>query len=126
MIIRALLHLYAYYGDTFKVSCPTGSRRTLNLFEVSQELVARLTKIFLPDRSGQRPVYGNSQKFHADLHWREYVSFFEYFNGDTGEGLGASHMTGWTALIATLIHLFGRVDAATLLSEGKRAGFRLA
>ncbi len=126
MIIRALLNFYAYYGDTLKVSFPTGSLNALNLFDVSQELVGRLTRIFLPDRNGRRPVYGATERFRLDPHWHNYISFFEYFNGDTGAGLGANHMTGWTALIAPLIHLFSRLDAASLLDEGKRAAFRFA
>jgi hypothetical protein len=124
MIIRALLGFYAYYGDTLKVACPTGSNNVVNLFEVSQELARRLTTIFLADGNGRRPVYGNSEKFQTDAHWRNYMMFFEYFNGDTGTGLGANHMTGWTALIAGLIHMFSYLDAESLLAVGKEAAFR--
>jgi hypothetical protein len=91
----------------------------MNLFEISKDIVHRLTAIFLPDEQGRRPVYGARTKFQTDPLWSEYLNFFEYFNGDTGEGLGASHQTGWTGLVAALIQLFGNLDAKTFLETGK-------
>ena len=121
LLIRALLHFYTFYGDAFRVECPTGSGRTMNLFEVAKELSARLTRIFLRDERGRRPVYGGTEKFQADPHWRDLILFFEYFHGDNGAGIGASHQTGWTGLIAALIQLFGILDAPALLEAGKSA-----
>ena len=115
LIVRALLNLYTFYGDEFKVECPTGSGRYLTLFEVAQELVRRLTGTFLRDANGRRPVYGGTARFQGDPHWRDLILFYEYFHGDNGAGLGASHQTGWTALVAPLLDLFGRLDAKTLL-----------
>ncbi|MFO0818427.1 MAG: glucosidase [Pirellulales bacterium] len=124
MIIRALLQYYLYYGDNFKIECPTGSGNLMNLFEVSQELSNRLTKIFLRDEHGRRPVYGGAEKFQSDPHWRDYVLFYEYFHGDNGAGLGASHQTGWTGLAAKFIQLYGKLDAKHALEGGKLAGFQ--
>jgi len=121
LLVRALLSFYSFYGDTFKVECPTGSGKSMNLFEVAREIVARLTRIFLQDESGHRPVYGRMEKFQTDPHWKDYVQFFEYFHGDDGAGLGASHQTGWTGLIARLIDLFERLDAKEFLEIGKTA-----
>jgi hypothetical protein len=121
LLIRALLAFYAYHGESFKVECPTGSGRLLNLFEVAREIATRLTRIFLRDERGRRPVYGGTETFQTDPHWRDYVLFYEYFHGDNGAGIGASHQTGWTGLVATLIQLFGRVDAARLLEIGRAA-----
>jgi hypothetical protein len=119
LIIRALLNFYLYYGDTFKIEFPTGSHRVMNLFDISKNLAHRLKAIFLPDENGERPVYGRYNKFQNDPHWRDNLNFFEYFNADNGTGLGASHQTGWTGLVATLIQLFGSTDAETLLETGK-------
>ncbi len=121
-LIRALLNFYLYYGDTFRVECPTGSGRLMNLFEVAKEISDRLTRIFLRD-GGRRPVYGATRKFQEDPHWRDHILFYEYFHGDNGAGLGASHQTGWTGLVAKLIQLFGELDAKTLLEAGKRGVF---
>ena len=121
LIIRALLSFYLYYGDNFKIECPTGSGKLMNLFEVSQEISKRLERIFLRDEKGRRPVYGGSQKFQTDPYWRDNLLFYEYFHGDNGAGIGASHQTGWTGVIARLIHLFGCLDAKTFLEGGKRA-----
>jgi hypothetical protein len=118
VIIRALLNFYLYYGDSFKVEFPTGSHHLMNLFDISKNLAHRLTGIFLLNDQGARPVYGSRTKFR-DAYWRDYVSFFEYFDGDTGAGLGASHQTGWTGLVAALIQLFGNLDSKTLLETGK-------
>ena len=119
--IRALLQFYCYYGDSFKVECPTGSGRKMNLFEVARELATRLTRIFERDEHGRRPVYGGTQQFQTDPQWKDNILFYEYFHGDNGAGLGASHQTGWTGLIATLIQVFGRLDARQFLETGMRA-----
>jgi hypothetical protein len=123
LLIRALLQYYLYYGDGFKVECPTGSGRLMNLFDVSREIVNRLTSIFLRDEAGQRPVYGGSEKFQTDPHWRDCLLFFEYFHGDNGAGIGASHQTGWTGLVAKLIELFGQLEGDSLLAGGKAEAF---
>jgi Glycosyl hydrolase family 63 C-terminal domain len=115
LIVRALLNLYGFYGDEFKVQCPRGSGRYMTLVEVAQEISRRLTGIFLRDANGQRPVYGGTAKFQEDPHWRDLILFYEYFHGDNGAGLGASHQTGWTGLAAFLLDLFGRLDAKTVL-----------
>jgi Glycosyl hydrolase family 63 C-terminal domain len=124
LLIRALLQLYLYYGDNFKIECPTGSGKMMNLFEVSKEISRRLESIFLPDKQGRRPVYGGTEKFQTDPYWRDYVLFYEYFHGDNGAGLGASHQTGWTGVIARLIHLFGQIDADSFLSGGRKTVFQ--
>ncbi len=123
LFIRALLSFYLYYGDSFKIECPTGSGIQMNLFEVAREIASRLTRIFLRDQSGRRPVYGASEKFQSDPHWRDYLLFFEYFNGDNGAGLGASHQTGWTGIVAKLMEIFGRLDAESYLAAGTRGVF---
>lgn len=123
LIIRALLTYYAYYGDNFTIECPTGSGNLMNLFDVSKEISERLTRIFLRDEQGRRPVYGGTAKFQDDPYWRDNILFYEYFHGDNGAGLGASHQTGWTGLVAKLIELFGRLDSETLLLAGRRAAF---
>ncbi len=123
LIIRALQNFYLYYGDNFKIECPTGSGKMMNLFEVSKEISDRLVSTFTRDAKGQRPVYGGSEKFQTDPHWRDHILFYEYFHGDNGAGLGASHQTGWTALVAKLIELYGRVDAEHALEAGKQAAF---
>jgi hypothetical protein len=115
LLLNALLQFYRYYGDGFKVECPTGSGKQINLFEVSQEIVNRLTRIYQRGQNGRRPVYGGIEKLQTDPYWRDYLLFHEYFHGDNGAGIGASHQTGWTGVIARLIDLFGRVDATTLL-----------
>jgi hypothetical protein len=123
LIIRSLLHYHSYYGDNFKIECPTGSGNLMNLFEVAREIANRLTRIFLRDEAGQRPLYGGSDKFQNDPHWRDHLLFYEYFHGDNGAGIGASHQTGWTGIVATLIELFGKVDAEALMQGGKVAVF---
>jgi len=115
LIIRALLNLYAFYGDDLKVECPTRSGRQMTLFEVAQEISRRLSTTFLRGADGSRPVYGGTAKFQKDPHWRDLILFYEYFHGDNGAGLGASHQTGWTGLVAVMLDLFGRVEAKTLL-----------
>jgi hypothetical protein len=123
LLIRALLNFYAYHGDSFRVECPTGSGREMNLFEVAHEIAKRLTRIFLRDENGRRPVYGESEKFQNDPHWRNHLLFYEYFHGDQGVGIGASHQTGWTGLASSLLEFFGRVDPARFLEVGKRGAF---
>ncbi len=123
LIIRALLNYYLYYGDNFKIECPTGSGKMMNLFEVSKEIADRLTKIFLRDKDGQRPVYGGAEKFQSDPYWRDHILFYEFFHGDNGAGLGASHQTGWTGLVAKLIQLYGFLDPRKALEAGKAAAF---
>jgi hypothetical protein len=123
LLIRALLSFYLYYGDNFKIECPTGSGNLMNLFEVGREIANRLTGIFLRDKSGRRPVYGGSEKFQTDPHWRDYILFYEYFHGDNGAGLGASHQTGWTGIVAKLIEIFGALDAVQFLEAGKAGAF---
>jgi len=123
LIIRALLNFYLYYGDNFKIECPTGSGKLMNLFEVSKEISDRLTRIFLRDDYGRRPVYGGTEKFQSDPFWRDNIYFFEYFHGDNGAGLGASHQTGWSGLVAKLIQLYGFLDPKRALEVGKRAAF---
>jgi hypothetical protein len=119
LLIRSLLNLYQFYGDDFKVECPTGSGKYMTLFEVAKEIASRLSNIFLRDANGKRPVYGGTKKFQDDPHWRDYILFYEYFHGDNGAGLGASHQTGWTGVIARSLDLFARVKAADALQISK-------
>ena len=123
LIVRALAQYYLYYGDSFKVECPTGSGRMMNLFEVSAELVRRLSAIFERDQAGRRPVFGGSETFQNDPHWRDCLLFYEYFHGDNGAGIGASHQTGWTGVIARLLQLYGSMDDQSLLREGIARAF---
>jgi hypothetical protein len=123
LLIRALLSFYGYYGNDFKIECPTGSGNLMNLFEVAREISSRLTRIFLRDKSGRRPVYGGTEKFQTDPHWKDYILFYEYFHADNGAGLGASHQTGWTGLVAKLIELFGRLEGEQLLMSGRTGAF---
>jgi hypothetical protein len=126
LIIRALLNFYLYYGDNFKIECPTGSGKMMNLFEVSKEIADRITRTFTRNEHGRRPVYGGTEKFQTDPHWRDYILFYEYFHGDNGAGIGASHQTGWTGLVAKMIQLYGLLDPKRALGVGKEAGFRQA
>jgi hypothetical protein len=119
LIIRGLLNLYAFYGDDFTVECPTGSGTRMTLFEVARELSRRLSGSFLRDANGRRPVYGGCAKFQDDPHWRDLILFYEYFHGDNGAGLGASHQTGWTGLIARLLDLFARITPEDALQTPK-------
>jgi hypothetical protein len=116
LLIRALINYYCYYGPNFRVECPTGSGRRLTLYEVAQEITERLSRIFLLDDQGRRPVYGQAPKFSDDPRWRDHLLFYEYFHGDNGAGIGASHQTGWTGLIASLLHYFSTVSAAEALN----------
>ncbi len=107
LLIEALQKFDFYYGEDFKIEFPTGSEKMLTLWEVSQELSKRLSNIFLKDTEGRRAVFGNTEKFQTDEHWRDHILFYEYFHGDKGSGLGASHQTGWTGLIAKLLQQIG-------------------
>jgi Mannosylglycerate hydrolase MGH1-like glycoside hydrolase domain len=120
MLIRALMNYYLYYGDTFQVECPTGSGNLMNLFEVARELSERLIRIFVRDEHGRRAVYGGIERFQSDPNWKDCLLFHEYFHGDNGAGLGASHQTGWTGLVGSLIEFFGQVDGARFLKGGRR------
>jgi len=121
LLIRALLQYYMYYGDSFTIECPTGSGREMNLFQVAREIANRLTGIFLRGQDGRRPVYGGAEMFQNDPHWRDLLLFYEYFHGENGAGLGASHQTGWTGIVATLIRFFGSIEEKTLLELGREA-----
>ena len=118
LLIQALLSYYAYYGEEFQVELPTGSGRKLNLYQVARELTQRLARIFTPDEHGHRPVHGGAPRFHEDPHWRDLVLFYEYFHGDNGAGIGASHQTGWTGLIAPLLMWFSMNSAQQFLEKG--------
>jgi hypothetical protein len=107
LLIESLQKFHFYLGDSYKVECPTGSGKMVNLWQVAGEISQRLAAIFLRDQDGRRPVFGGTEKFHNDPHWRDFIPFHEYFHGDNGAGIGASHQTGWTALIAKLIQQYG-------------------
>ena len=115
LFIRALIQMYSFYGDDFRVECPTGSGQYMNLYQVAQELSNRLAGLFLRGPEGRRPVYGGSKKFVDDPNWRDHVLFYEYFHGDNGAGLGASHQTGWTAIIPGLMNLFAQLTPEMVL-----------
>jgi hypothetical protein len=126
LLYVSLLRLGAYYGDTFKIECPTGSGKLMNLFEVGMMLGERLIGTFVKDSSGRRPVYGSAEKFQTDPHWRDNVLFFEYFHGDTGAGVGASHQTGWTGCIGRIIQTNGAFDEKDLAKRDiERLAIRL-
>ncbi|HUR46345.1 MAG TPA: hypothetical protein VMZ27_10765 [Candidatus Saccharimonadales bacterium] len=116
LLIEALERYYHYYGDNLKVECPTGSGHLMNLKEVAQEISTRLTKLFLPDESGHRPFSGSDSRFQTDPHWKDHVLFHEYFHAETGKGLGASHQTGWTALVIRLMKDLARDPKAWRVS----------
>ena len=118
LIIRALVMFFEYYGDGFKIECPTGSGRMMNLFEVATEIANRINGVFIKDKNGRRPVFGGTEKFQTDPHWRDSLLFYEYFHGDNGAGIGASHQTGWTGVVARLIQLFGSAKSTEVLTEG--------
>jgi hypothetical protein len=120
LILRALVQLYAYYGDEFTVECPTGSGRKMNLYQVAEEIGRRLATIFLKDKDGRRPVYGDTGAFQNDPHWRDCLLFYEYFHGDNGAGLGASHQTGWTGIIARIMQMFALMNPEHLVTAGRK------
>jgi hypothetical protein len=103
LILLALRQYHRYYGDAFKIECPTGSGNQMTLGEISRELARRLCHIFLRDKHGNRPVFGSNTLFNNDPHWRDLIPFHEYFDGDTGRGCGASHQTGWTGLVVQIL-----------------------
>ncbi len=107
LLIEALQKFHHYYGDDFLVECPTGSGTMLTLWQIAEELSCRLTHIFLRDPHGRRPVFGSNEVFQTDPDFRDYLLFHEYFHGDSGAGLGASHQTGWAALVAKLLEQTG-------------------
>ena len=117
LIIRALLQFYQFYGDSFRIEFPTGSGRELTLFEVAHELSSRLAGIFLRGPDGRRPVYGGAAKFQDDPHWRDLLLFYEYFHGDNSAGIGASHQTGWTGVVARFMQIFGHLRPDELLKD---------
>jgi hypothetical protein len=126
LIIRALIQYHAYYGDAILIECPTHSGHKMNLYQVAEEISNRLTRLFLKDSTGHRPVHGVAQKIQKDPHWCDYIQFYEYFHGDTGAGLGASHQTGWTGLIARAMHLFATTTSDQIVALGKLAGMGTA
>jgi hypothetical protein len=109
LIIESLQKYHYYYGDDFQVEFPTGSGNLMTLWQVARELSKRLESIFLRDADGRRPVYGGTEKFQNDPHWKDLILFYEYFHGDNGAGIGASHQTGWTALVAKLLTQTGGI-----------------
>jgi hypothetical protein len=111
VILRALVQLHRYYGDGFTVECPTGSGRELHLAEVAAEISSRLTRTFTEDEHGHRPVFGGLEKFQTDPHWHDLLLFYEYFHGDNGAGIGASHQTGWTGTVALLMLMGAELSA---------------
>jgi len=123
LIIRALLQYFSYYGDDFKVECPTGSGNLMNLYQVAEDIGKRLTNMFLKNDQGKRPVYGGTSKFQEDPNWSDNILFYEYFHGDNGAGIGASHQTGWTGVIARIMHLFASSSAEQAMELGKKAAF---
>ena len=118
LLVKALYIFYAYYGDAVKVECPTNSGNEMNLMEVANEIARRLSSIFLPGEDGRRPVYGGTEKFQTDPHWKDHILFYEYFHGDNGAGLGASHQTGWTGLVARIMRLESVLSKELLLTPG--------
>jgi hypothetical protein len=120
MLIRGLVNQYAHLGNNFKVECPVGSGNQMNLLEVSQEIAHRLSRLFLRNQEGRRPAHGTHSRW-SDQQWRDHILFYEYFHGDTGAGVGASHQTGWTGVIAYLMQNLTAVDAEQVLEKGMSA-----
>ncbi|HXZ33354.1 MAG TPA: glucosidase, partial [Terriglobales bacterium] len=118
LILLALRQYHLYYGDGFRMECPTGSGKLMTLREISRELAHRLVSLFLRDKNGNRPMFGSNRLFNEDPHWRDLIPFHEYFHGDTGRGCGASHQTGWTGLIAQLLIGLGEAAAGGSASAG--------
>jgi len=119
------LELYQYFGDEFKIECPTGSGRLMTLFEVARELSSRLVALFRKDQTGRRPVFGDAKKFQNDPQWQDCLLFYEYFHGDNGAGIGASHQTGWTGLVARLINLLGELRKEHVLEAADVDAFEI-
>jgi hypothetical protein len=118
MLVRALLNLYAYFGEDFTVECPTGSGRQMTLYEVAAEIAGRILATFTRDPDGRRPVHGGQPLFQGDPHWQDLPLFYEYLHGDNGAGIGASHQTGWTGLVGVLPLIFDRTQPGELIAEG--------
>jgi len=116
-MLRGLLNLHHYFGDGFKIECPTGSGTQLTLYQVALEIARRLESAFLADPSGRRPINGDCARFKDDPAWRDRILFYEYFDGDTGRGLGASHQTGWTGLIAFIVDFLERLSPGAPLKN---------
>jgi len=108
LLVEALERYHYFYGDSLRVEYPTGSGRMMNLKEVANGIAMRLARIFLPDQHGRRPCHGDDRRYAQDPHWRDLVLFYEYFHGETGRGVGASHQTGWTALATRFIEALGQ------------------
>ncbi len=122
LIIRTLIQLHAYYGDEFRVECPTGSGNQMNLFEVASLIAGRLASIFTKDpETGRRAVFGEDEKLQTDPHFRDHLLFYEYFHGDDGRGIGASHQTGWTGLVALMLELFAEMSGESVIKKGRVA-----
>ncbi len=121
LLYSALIRLYAYYGEEFKVECPTGSGKLMTLLDVAKELGERLIGIFTRDANGRRPVFGAAEKFRDDPHWRDLVLFYEYFHGEDGAGIGASHQTGWTGIVARIVQMNAVLTPELLLAPGAEA-----
>jgi hypothetical protein len=133
LLIQAISTFARYYGDGFTIEYPTASGRFLALDQIADQLAGRVTRVLLRDPDGRRPVFGEQDLFQHDVHWRDYIPFHEFFHADTGEGLGASHQTGWTALIALLLQYRGDLCFALMASDslvemsgdaGRRGGYR--
>jgi hypothetical protein len=116
LLVEALERYHHFYGDSLTVECPTRSGRMLDLQQVSREISSRLARIFLPDENGHRPCHGDDRRYATDPHWRDLILFYEYFHGDTGRGVGASHQTGWTALVTSLLENLGRSGEENVFS----------
>jgi hypothetical protein len=120
LFVESLIKLFTYFGKDFQVECPTGSGNFWDLWDVSREICRRLANIFLRNLQGRRPVFGDQEKLQTDPQWRDCILFYEYFHGDNGAGLGASHQTGWTALIARMIHFWEMASKDKILEHGLR------
>jgi hypothetical protein len=120
LLVEALERYHRFYGDTFRVECPTGTGRMMNLGEVASEIAFRLARTFLPDAGGRRPCHGNDRRFAEDPHWKDLVLFHEYFCGDSSRGVGASHQTGWTALAVRFIEDLARNRTSTARKRTER------
>jgi hypothetical protein len=118
LLVQSLRKMYSYYGDDFTVECPTGSGRQMTLWEIAKEIAERLGKIFLRDEKGRRPVYGNTERFQSDPNWRDLILFYEYFHGDNGAGVGASHQTGWTGMVSWILLSIAVLNPQEVLQKG--------
>ena len=121
LLVECLERYHHFYGDALQVEFPTGSGRMATLQQVAQELALRLSLLFLPDANGRRPCHGEDPSYASDPHWKDLVLFYEYFHGDNGRGVGASHQTGWTALAVRLIEQVAKGRAETRAATGTLA-----